>query len=259
MRWVHHLIDNGSWDETAVRRYFYPCDASEIFKIKLLPSSTPDFVAWHYEKNGLFSVRSAYRLAVWNQYGVGQIGSSSVSEQGRVAWKKVWSVKVPSKVNVFIWKIVNNGLPTRVNKKYRHLEQEDICELCGLQAEDAYHAVIRCPHAAALRLAMRDHCSLPPEQDLIWSGPEWLLQIVLNYPMEVLASFFLLIWHIWNIRNKIKHEEASVCIGSSVIFLNRYMHSLFTIRQQGDPLDNKGKRSLIPSMCKRKDPAANRV
>jgi ribonuclease HI len=77
--------------------------------------------------------------------------------------------------------------------------------------------------------------------------------------MEVLASLFLLLWHTWNIRNKIKHEEASVCIGSSVIFLNRYMHSLFTIRQQGDPLDNKGKRSLIPSMCKRKDPAANRV
>ena len=152
--WVHHLIDNGTWDETAMRRYFFPCDASEIFKIKLLPSSTSDFVAWHYEKNGLFSVQSAYRLAVWNQDGVGQIGTSSSSEQGRAVWKKVWSVKVPSKVNVFIWKIVNNGLPTLVNKKHRHLEQQDICQLCGTQAEDAYHAVIRCPHAAALRSAI---------------------------------------------------------------------------------------------------------
>ncbi|XP_066347579.1 uncharacterized protein [Miscanthus floridulus] len=56
------------------------------------------------------------------------IGSSSSSEQGRAVWKKVWSVKVPSKVNVFIWKIVNNGLPTLVNKKHRHLEQQDICQ-----------------------------------------------------------------------------------------------------------------------------------
>ncbi|CAD6265721.1 unnamed protein product [Miscanthus lutarioriparius] len=176
-----------------------------------------------------------------------EIGSSSSSEQGRAVWKKVWSVKVPYKVNVFIWKIVNNGLPTRVNKKHRHLEQQDICQLCGSQGEDAYHAVISCPHAAAVRAAMRDHCSLPSEKDLIWSGPEWLLQIALNYCMEALTSFFLLLWHTWTIRKKIIHEGASACIGSSVIFLNRYMHSLFTIRQQGDPLDNKGKHSLIPT------------
>jgi hypothetical protein len=89
--WVHQLIDDiGSWDETAVCRYFYPCDASEIFKIKLPSPGAADFVAWHFEKTDMFSVRSAYKLAVRNSYGVGDIGTSSNSKQGRAAWKKLW-------------------------------------------------------------------------------------------------------------------------------------------------------------------------
>jgi len=62
-----------------------------------------------------------------------------------------------------------------------------------------------------------------------------------------------------HIRNKVIHEGASAFIGSSVIFLNRYMHSLFTIQQQGDPSDNKGKRSLLPSTSKSKVPAVGQV
>jgi len=129
---VHHLIDDsGAWDETAVRRFFFSCDAVEIFKIKLLAHETPDFVAWHYEKTGYFSVRSAYRLAVRNFYGADNITSSSSTVEGRAEWKKLWQIDVPSKVNVFAMKAVNNGLPTRVNKKHRYLEQQDICQNVG--------------------------------------------------------------------------------------------------------------------------------
>jgi hypothetical protein len=164
---VHQLIDDiGSWDETAVCRYFYPCDASEIFKIKLPSPGAADFVAWHFEKTDMFSVRSAYKLAVRNSYGVGDIGTSSNSKQGRAAWKKLWQVQVPSKVSVFTMKAANNGLPTRVNKKYRHIEDQDVCQLCGQQAEDTYHALVVCPHALALRQAMRDHWILPSEREL---------------------------------------------------------------------------------------------
>lgn len=114
---------------------YFPCDVAEIFKIKLAEHETADFVARHYEKTCIFSVQSAYRLALWNFYGAGNVGSSSNSDRGRAGWMKVWQVHVPSKVSVFTMKAVNNGLPTRVNKKYRHLVQQDICQLCGQYAE----------------------------------------------------------------------------------------------------------------------------
>jgi hypothetical protein len=248
LRWVHHLIDdNGDWDETAVRRFFYPCDAAEIFSIKLPEQRTADFVAWHYEKTGIFSVRSAYRLAVQNQYRVGAPGSSASSDQGRAGWKKLWQVRVPSKVSVFAMKAANNGLPTRVNKKYRHLDQQDVCELCGSHEEVVFHALLVCPHAVALRQAMRNHWHLPAEEDLVRTGPDWLLMLVLNNSLEVLANLFMLLWHIWSIRNKVVHEGASPFIASSVTFLIRYMRSLLEIRQHEDHVDLKGKRTLEPA------------
>jgi hypothetical protein len=72
------------------------------------------------------------------------------------------------------------------------LEQQDVCQLCGSQEEDVYHALLVCPHAVALRQAMRAHWSLPLEGDLFKSGPDWLLMMVLNSSLEVLANLFML-------------------------------------------------------------------
>jgi hypothetical protein len=71
LRKVSHLIrqGSGSWDEAVVHRYFYPWDVDEILKMKLPSVDMSDCVDWHYEKSGLFSVKSAYRLALmtWAQ------------------------------------------------------------------------------------------------------------------------------------------------------------------------------------------------
>ena len=98
LRWVSHLIDaqSGSWDETLVRRYLYACDVEEI------PcNACSDQVAWNFEKTGIFSVRSAYRLAMRREHGEGEIGSSSTLADGRKVWKTLWSPIVPEKVKVF--------------------------------------------------------------------------------------------------------------------------------------------------------------
>jgi hypothetical protein len=147
-------------------------------KIKLSPNINTDWVSWNFEKSGLFSVRSAYRLAMREKYEVGVMGSSATPEGQRTVWKSIWRANVPSKVKVFAWKVVRNGLPTRLNKKHWHLEQESSCLLCGHPEEDCFHAVITCPHARALREELRKHLPLPGELHLRNVGPEWLLAIL---------------------------------------------------------------------------------
>ena len=112
-----------------------------------------------------FSVKSAYRLAMRREHGEGEIGTSSTPPDGRKVWKDLWYIKVPEKVKVFAWKVANNGIPTQANKCYRHLVQYETCELCGHVREDCFHACVRCPHAVALRQAMREHWVLPVEDD----------------------------------------------------------------------------------------------
>lgn len=159
LRRVEHLIDREArcWDETLIRRFFFPCDVEEILKIKIPLQECDDWMAWNCEKTGVFTVKSGYRLAMQLADGAETTGSSVRPDGERCLWTKLWTAQVPSKVRVFAWKVVKNGLPTRANKHRRHLETQGICELCGHACEDVFHAVIECPHARALREAMREH------------------------------------------------------------------------------------------------------
>jgi hypothetical protein len=77
-RGVSQLIREGTndWDEARVRQFFQPSDVEEILKIKLPTAKQPDSIAWHYEKSGVFSVRSAYHFAFSRALNLEEEGSS---------------------------------------------------------------------------------------------------------------------------------------------------------------------------------------
>jgi hypothetical protein len=60
--------------------------------------SGKDYVAWHYEKSGMFSVRSAYRLALDLQDATNGEGMSNRPAGERDLWKLIWRAKVPPKI-----------------------------------------------------------------------------------------------------------------------------------------------------------------
>jgi hypothetical protein len=78
LRRISQLIREGTndWDEARVRQFFQPWDVEEILKIKLPTAKQPDSIAWHYEKSGVFSVRSAYHFAFSRALNLEEEGSS---------------------------------------------------------------------------------------------------------------------------------------------------------------------------------------
>jgi hypothetical protein len=221
LRRVSHLIqhDTNDWDEGIIRRYFHSWDAEEILKIRLPLNKSPDFVARHYEKSGIFSVRSAYRLAMSISHNTQEIGSSTAPSGDRVVWRRLWKLPTLPKVRVFLWKLINNGLPTNANRCYHHIVDDGACEMCRHWQEDCFHAVVDCPHARALRLAMRERWCLPPEEKLRNVGPEWFLVLLDLYKPNVMASLDLVLWRAWSVRNKVTRAGERLSIDDSVAFL----------------------------------------
>lgn len=161
----------------------------------------------------------------------------------RSMWKNLWSANVPSKVRVFAWKAVRNGLPTRANKHRRHLAERPDFELCGHDREDVFHAIISCPHAQALRQAMRDQWALPKEEELVWTGPDWLLLLLDRYDGQTRMNFLMLLWRCWSVRNSVLQAGECISIKGSVCFLSRYLFSLQQVRPP-PPGDNRGKQPM---------------
>jgi hypothetical protein len=188
-RWVNQLIntEDRSWNTTLLHELFHEHDTQAILRIQLPQQEQADRVAWHYETNGLFSVKSAYRLAYSLKHQLRDFTSSSTNTDGdRSLWNCVWKAEVPPKVRVFGWRLATDTLATKNNKFKRNLEVCSRCSICGAADEDAYHAAVKCTKAVGLRHAMRAHWKLPKEHHFKKSGKDWLL--LSAAVLEILAS-----------------------------------------------------------------------
>jgi hypothetical protein len=86
MSWVSQLmkVDAHEWDEQRLWMCLYPHDVDEVLKIQPMQHGREDFVAWYYERSGIFMVKSAYRLAVEEKRRrEGLVASSSGATDGR--------------------------------------------------------------------------------------------------------------------------------------------------------------------------------
>lgn len=81
--WVSDLIQpSGGWNMDLLRWHFLAIDVDEIVKIKPSMRNREDFIAWHPDKHGSFTVRSAYRLALDEQLRAQGSGASSSRPSG---------------------------------------------------------------------------------------------------------------------------------------------------------------------------------
>jgi hypothetical protein len=95
---VDELIDphTGQWDVQLVREIFWEEDVELILALPV-HQGRDNRLAWHYDKHGVFSVKSAYKVAradfLRNKVDGGQQGGSSGSSGS--PWKYIWKLKCP--------------------------------------------------------------------------------------------------------------------------------------------------------------------
>ncbi|TVU25372.1 hypothetical protein EJB05_27866, partial [Eragrostis curvula] len=197
----------------------YPHDIDEVLKIRLSSTTEEDIIAWHYEKSGLFYVRSANRLALQlDQAEQRQDGSSTHADGSRGLWQKIWKAPVPQKLRVFAWRLAQDGLATQQNRKRRTLTKIATCQICGKEDESAFHAVVRCTKAMALRCELRKDWSLPDEKQFVFNGPDWLLMLLGSVDEVVGACILLLFWRAWHLRNDCIYGKGTGRLLPEIVF-----------------------------------------
>lgn len=147
---VEELINlaTGEWDDELIRDNFWNIDAERILEIPIYQHDTEDFVAWHFTKSGIFSVRSAYYRQWEEYYASSDLNPNGISgSSAHPVWKKLWSLKVPSKIKNFLWRCLHNALPCCRVLANRHISRSGQCPICLTHAEDLTHMAFKCSHA----------------------------------------------------------------------------------------------------------------
>lgn len=77
--------------------------------------------------------------------------SSSWTAPRQSEWKTLWNLPIPGKVLMFLWHLAHNSLPTRMNiKRKRHVELDNLCQMCSMLDEDGGHLFLRCKKVEAI-------------------------------------------------------------------------------------------------------------
>ena len=89
-------LSTASWDKQKVEQTIMPMDVEAILAIPICTRNFDDYWAWHFEMNGKFTVRSAYRMmvAIRNRRGAwleGAAGPSTACNEEK-SWKQLWNV-----------------------------------------------------------------------------------------------------------------------------------------------------------------------
>ena len=102
------------WKGGTLDTVFLPYEAELIKSIHISLQLPEDKLIWALSSNGVFSVRSAYRLAM-DQARIERSGSSSDNGKIRKFWRQLWRLEIPHKVRHFAWRAVKGILPMKVN------------------------------------------------------------------------------------------------------------------------------------------------
>ena len=180
--------------------------------------------------------------------------TSSNFKKRRIQWSNIWNNDAPPKIKVFAWRLAKEALHTNVNKKNRHMNMIDMCDICGEGSEDAFHAVVDCQHSKNLIQAARKEWSVPDDELLHRNGPEWFLQLLDKLPKQDRGFFIMLLWKNWNDRNAITHGDQRHSVEGSLRALSALCKTLYQIRQPTQP-QLKSKNVSHEYLQRRMDPS----
>ena len=95
------------WDSELVHSIFENNDSLAICSIPLSKSHTSDSLMWHYSNNGLYTVKSCYRMLTGSLH-------ETESRLYVSCWKKLWKLFLSPKIISFLWRLCNSFIPVSV-------------------------------------------------------------------------------------------------------------------------------------------------
>ncbi|GMN28393.1 hypothetical protein TIFTF001_041162 [Ficus carica] len=129
--------------------------------------------------------------------------SSSTDSSDVLWWRKLWSLPIPPKARLFVWRAFHETLPTMVSLNHRGIDCDVTCPRCTDVMESCSHAILDCPISQMVWRMSRFWKVIEKRRTM--SFADFLRITSLEVTLEDLALVCWLAWKLWCERNKIVH------------------------------------------------------
>ncbi|PWA34830.1 RNA-directed DNA polymerase, eukaryota, Reverse transcriptase zinc-binding domain protein [Artemisia annua] len=163
-------------------------------------AGSKDVWLWDEDSNHVFTVANFKR-------------NLSINNNNRSPTLFKWESWVPLKINIHMWRLEMDRLPTRLALQRRHiLLPNTSCSLCEVADESCGHIFVSCGFAVEVWRRIKTWCKLSfgrimDIEDLLTfyrhvQGPKWANKIIKGIVMTTC-------WAIWIVRNKKVFENSA--------------------------------------------------
>jgi len=187
-------LHDKSWNKHTVRQVFSGDITDKILHTLLISQVDADIVIWKAERNGRYSVCSAYELYVSEL-----VDSSYLWRPGY--WTGIWNLKVPPKVEKLTWCICRGCLPTRVRLLDKGVTCPTNCASCDLGYEDFAHVFFACLFAIQVWSTTGLWGSIQHSLSTTASATNAIFSLLQNLSADLSQQLATVIWSIWKHRN----------------------------------------------------------
>jgi hypothetical protein len=136
-------------------------------------NTADDTIRWNLKQDGIFTVHSMY-LAVIN---------NGVKERN----KRMWKLKLPLKINFFMWFLYNGVTLTKDNLVKRNWKGNKKCVFCPAN-ESINHLFFNCKNARFIWSTVQFCFGLTPPVDAVHMFGSWLNGIPNNVKHQLLVG-----------------------------------------------------------------------
>ncbi|MCH89622.1 ribonuclease H protein, partial [Trifolium medium] len=177
--------------------------------MELMNVDESDMMIWSKSRDGKFSVKSAY-YSVMEEL----LDNSSLRVQGN--WMKIWKLRIPQMVKLFLWRAARGCLPTRVNLNRRHVECTRACPFCELSEESHWHTFFGCSYVEQVWIAAGLW-----QQILYWlhrvdDFKGMIFAVLSGETVQTCQQFAMVLWCLWKRRNEKVWEDRVKPISTSL-------------------------------------------
>ncbi|XP_062015245.1 uncharacterized protein LOC133731834 [Rosa rugosa] len=195
------LLPGLSWNSDVIAQWFEPEDVMLIFFIPLSQRSVSDRLIWHFDAKGLFSTKSAYKLAI-NLIHV-DIPSVSNPTPFVETWKRIWAARIPGKVKVHMWKVCASILPTVAQLRTKRIWVNDGCVFCNDGDESIHHISRDCSLVHDMLRKVPGLSSVISSKSANQASIlDWLFHCMQSLSPELFDFLLYLLWAVWKERNQ---------------------------------------------------------
>lgn len=199
---VSELIDPDTkqWRRDLVFSCFNRYEAQQVLNIPISQRLPEDTLIWHWERDGMYSVKTAYHM-LCEEYENLQPGPSSAPD--KQLSKAIWHAPLPNKLKNFLWRLAKDIVPTRFNLGRKGIKVELLCPLCNVAVERTEYLFMHCQLTQLVWFSSQLSIQVPNCINL----NSWLLEWLTGKDQWMGQIFCTTLWKIWNARNKLVFEK----------------------------------------------------